>query len=140
MFQQIQRYELIRRGGRWFRPRAYGQPRAGGFWDGWLVFFPLDGGVAIASNRETTHTSFAALGGWAAAVGAVYLEDALDRALSLTEVPAVITNLVRAEYEALADAEQHEPAAELEWRAAKADQAAADIARDHADELRDPHR
>ena len=61
MFQQVQQYGLIRRDGRWFRPRAYGEPRADGLWDGWLVFFPLDPGLAIGSNRETTHSSFAAL-------------------------------------------------------------------------------
>jgi hypothetical protein len=138
MFQQVHQYGLIRRDGRWFRPRAYGEPRADGLWDGWLVFFPLDPGLAIASNRETTHSSFAALVDWAAAVSAVYLEGALDRALSLAaDVPAVITDLLNAEYEALADAEQHETAAELERVAAKVDQAAADIARDDADRLRD---
>ena len=128
---------MTRRDGRWFRPRAYGEPRADGLWDGWLVFFPLDGGLALASGRETTQSSFAALANWAAAVGPVYLEGALDRALSLTETPEVITQLRRAEYEALADAEQHETAAELERVAAKVDQAAAEIAREDADELRD---
>jgi hypothetical protein len=137
MFQQVHQYGVTRRDGRWFRPRAYGEPRADGLWDGWLVFFPLDGGLAIASSRETTQSSFAALGHWAAAVSPVYLEGALDRALSLAETPAVIAQLLRAEYEALADAEQHETAAELERVAAKADQAAADIARDDADELRE---
>ena len=137
MFQYVHRYGMMQRDGRWFRPQAYGEPRADGLWDGWLVFFPLDGGLAIASNRETTQSSFAALGSWAAAVSPVYLEGALDRALSLAEVPAVVTQLLGAEYEALADAEQHETAAELERVAAKADQAAADIARDDADRLRD---
>jgi hypothetical protein len=27
-------------------------------YDGWLVFFPLDGELAIASDRETTQSSF----------------------------------------------------------------------------------
>ena len=138
MFQQVQQYGLIRRDDRWFRPRAYGEPRADGLWDGWLVFFPLDPGLVIASNRETTQSSFAALVDWAAAVSAVYLEGALDRAVSLAaDVPAVITDLLNAEYEALTEAEQHETAAELERVAARADQAAADIARDDADRLRD---
>jgi hypothetical protein len=54
MFQRIQQYPLIDAGARLYRPRAYADRQPDGTWDGWLVFFPLDGGEAIASDRETT--------------------------------------------------------------------------------------
>src|SRR5262245_44366053 len=53
MFHRIQQYELIHRGGRWYRPWAYGDRQLDGIWDGWLVFFPIgfriDGFSAIAA-------------------------------------------------------------------------------------------
>jgi hypothetical protein len=41
------------------------QSAAGRYWEGWLVFFPLSGGPAVATNRETTQASYDALVEWA---------------------------------------------------------------------------
>jgi hypothetical protein len=111
MFQRIRHYNLIDVSDRFYRPRAYGDPRADGTWDGWLVFFPLDGGPAVATDRETTQATFEALTVWAAGLTPVYLEGALARALILAHQPSVIDQLEDAEYEALEDADELEMAA-----------------------------
>jgi hypothetical protein len=126
MFQRIQQYPLITAGARIYRPRAYGDPRPDGMWDGWLVFFPLDGGRAIATDRETTQTSFETLVHWASTVGEVYLVGALDRALQIDQQPPVLADLARAEYEALEDAEQLEAAAIVDREAAASARAIAE--------------
>jgi hypothetical protein len=136
MFQRIQQYPLISSGTRVYRPRAYAHPRTDGMYDGWLVFFPLDGEFAIASDRETTQSSFDALITWAAGLTDVYLAGALERAERLAEQPPVLSSLARAEYEALEDAERLETAAELERMAAIADEEAADVARADANDIR----
>jgi hypothetical protein len=105
MFQRIRTYQLIHMGGQSYRPRAYGDPQPAGTWDGWLVFFPMIGGPAIASNRETTQSAFGGLTRWAAGVTPVYLEGALARALEIELQPSVIGQLNAAEYELLEDAE-----------------------------------
>ena len=83
----------------------------------------------------TTQPTVAALVHWATGLSAVYLEGALDRALTLTAEASVVLKLTRAEYERLADAEQLETAAEKERTAAGIDRARADIAREDADRL-----
>ena len=135
MFHRIQQYPLLSAEGRTYRPRAYGDPRLDGVWDGWLVFFPVDGGPAIASDRETTQPSFQALTQWASTLGDVYLVGALDRALGLAEQPRVLTDLARAEYEALTNAEELETRAEVERLAAASDDVAAQAARVEAREI-----
>ena len=104
MFQRIRQYELIQRGSHWYRPRSYSNPQPDGTWEGWLVFFPLSGGPAVATNRETTQVSHDALVEWADGLGAVYLDGALDRALRLEAQPSVVAGLASAEYEALEEA------------------------------------
>jgi hypothetical protein len=104
MFQRIHQYELIQRGDQWYRPRSYSNPRPDGTWEGWLVFFPLSGGPAVATNRETTQASYDALVEWADALGPVYVDGALDRALRLERQPPVVAELASAEYEALEEA------------------------------------
>jgi hypothetical protein len=137
MFHRIQQYELIEVGERWYRPRAYGDPQPDGMWDGWLIFFPLDRGIAIAPpGPDTTQSTLAALGAWAAALSHVYLEGAVARALGLAERPPVIARLMDAEYEALADAERLETAAEVERAAAEMDDDAATTAQIDAERLR----
>jgi hypothetical protein len=108
VFHYVQQYGLQRSGGRWYRPRAYGDPQSDGRWEGWLVFFPLDRGEAIAPpHPETKQTTFTALGAWAAALTPVYIEGALVRALTVAHRPAVlISELADVEYEALLDAER----------------------------------
>jgi len=132
VFHRIQQYPLITAQRRTYRPRAYGDPRPDGVWDGWLVFFPIDGGTAIASDRETTQPSLSALTGWAANLSDVFLAGALERALRIAEQPPILMSLARAEYDALADAEELETTAALERLAANADESAAESARNEA--------
>jgi hypothetical protein len=136
MFHRIRDYQLIYMSGQAYRPRVYGDPSADGRWDGWIVFFPLGGASAIASDRETTQSSLRALTVWAAGITPVYLEGALVRALGLAEQPSVLSRLEAAEYDALDDAERLEAAADLERVAADADEAAAAEARLDAERLR----
>lgn len=136
VFQRIWQYNLIDVGGRWYRPRAYGDPRPDGTWEGWLVFFPIGGGSAIASDRETTQTTLQALMSWATGLTPVYLEGALARALNLAHQPGVIAQLEDAEYEALEDAAALETAAEMERVTATVDEMAAADARADAERLR----
>ena len=137
MFHRIRNYPLIATTtGRSYRPRAYGSLQPDGTWDGWLVFFPLGGGSAIASDRETTQSSFAALDVWAARLTPVYVEGAFLRALELARPPSVLTQLADAEYDALEDAERLETAAEIERVAADVDATAAAEARLEADQIR----
>jgi hypothetical protein len=137
VFHRIQQYPLVHYGDRAYRPRVYGQPQPDGLWGGWIVFFPLDGTPAIATERETTQTTFESLGDWAAGVTSVYLEGALARALQLAAEPLVLANLSEAEYAALDDAERLQTAADLERAAANVDEAAATAARAEAERLRE---
>jgi hypothetical protein len=140
MFQRIEEYPVVEQNG-WWRPRAYGDLRVDGRWDGWLVFFPRGGGLAVAPpDPETTQSTLDALALWAAGLTPVYLEGALTRALSAAERPGVISDLADAEYEALHDAERLESAAELERVEATLDEAAADAARGDAEVLRRERR
>ena len=137
MFHRIQQYELIYAGGRWYRPRAYGDWQPDGTWDGWLTFFPIDGSSAIAPpGPETTQSTWAALVVWAADLTLAYLEGALARALRLAQQPLLIDQLADAEYEALEDAERLERSAEVERTAADLDETAASAARADAKRIR----
>jgi hypothetical protein len=136
MFQRIEQYPLMEMDGRWYRPRAYGNPQPDGMWGGWLLFFPLPGGGAISSGRETTQSTFEALIVWASGLTDVYLEGALTRALRIAEQPPLLARLADAEYEALEDAERLEAAASIEQAAALVDEAAAATARAEAERIR----
>jgi hypothetical protein len=137
MFHRIQQYPLVKAGGQWYRPRAYGDPQSDGRWQGWLIFFPLDGGEAIAPpEAETKQTTFSGLTTWADALTPVYVEVALERALAVAGKPIALGQLAAAEYEALLDAERLETAAERERDAAASDEVAAQTARREADRLR----
>ena len=130
MFHRIQQYELIDVDGRWYRPRAYGDPQRDGRWNGWVIFFPLGRGIAIAPpSPETTQSTAAALAVWATGLSTLYLEGALARALGLPDQPPIIARLTDAEYEALEDAERLETAAELDHAAAKSARSDADALR-----------
>lgn len=136
MFHRIQQYPLVLYGGRTYRPRVYGAPQPDGSWGGWIVFFPLDGSPAVATDRETTQSTLEALSVWAAGVTSVYLEGALVRALELAAEPPVLADLSEAEYAALEDAERLEAAAEIERASANIDEAAAAAARADAERIR----
>ena len=136
MFRRIRNYPIMMTTGRSYRPRAYGAQQLDATWGGWLVFFPPGGGLAIASDRETTQSTFEALTVWAAGLTPVYLERALARALTLAQPPGVLTQLEEAEYDALEEAERLESAAELEHVAAEVDATAAAQARIDAEQIR----
>jgi hypothetical protein len=135
MFQRIRQYPLMTAGGRAYRPRAYANPQPDGAWEGWLVFFPIDGGRALASDRETTQSSFDALVNWAATVTAVYLAGALERALRIDQQPPALADLAVAEYEALEDAARLEEQSAIEREAAALHAEAAASARETANDI-----
>jgi hypothetical protein len=137
MFQRISQYPLMEMDGRWYRPRAYGSQQPDGMWSGWLLFFPVGGGAAIPSGRETTQSTFDALGAWASTLTGVYLEGAFARALRIAQEPPLQDQLAAAEYETLEDAEQFEVAARIEQVAARVDEAVAAIARAEAERIRE---
>src|SRR5215831_9043861 len=67
---------------------TYGTQRPDGAWEGRVVFFPLDGGPATATDRETTQPRRSHLDYWASGLSQTFLQGALVRALrSGTEVP-----------------------------------------------------
>jgi hypothetical protein len=137
MFHRIQQYPLMEANGRWYRPRVYAEPRQDGAWEGWLVFFPVAGGRAIAPpDPETTQRTSDALAVWAAGLRPVYLEGALARAVAVATEPIVIGELAAAEYEALEDAERLRTAAAVKREAADLDAAAATVALADAERLR----
>jgi hypothetical protein len=59
---------------------ACGEPRADGLWEGWIEFFPIDGGPPLRSPRETTQPNRMDAEYWATGLSRVYLEGAFDRA------------------------------------------------------------
>ena len=137
MFHRIQQYPLVHHGGRSYRPRVYGEPQPDGSWRGWIVFFPLDGSPAVATDAETAQSTLESLGVWAAGLTSVYLEGALVRALHLVAEPLVLANLDEAEYAALEDAERLQTAADIERATANIDEAAAAAARSDAERIRE---
>jgi hypothetical protein len=65
-----------------YSPRVMGEERADGTWDGWIEFWSEAGGGAIlATERETTQPSRAALLYWATGLEPIYFEGAFERAL-----------------------------------------------------------
>jgi len=86
--------------------RVYAARRPDGLWDGWFVFFPLDGGRALATDRETTQSNFGAVRYWATGITTLYLDGALERARALLPEARLVRRQVQAEEEeALARAE-----------------------------------
>jgi hypothetical protein len=63
--------------------RAYGEPRADGYWAGWLVFISVDGHEVLRTERETTQSNREALAYWASGLEATYFEGAFSRAIAL---------------------------------------------------------
>jgi hypothetical protein len=74
-------------GGKSYHAQAVGKEVDGGLWDGWLEFQGVEDGLALASGRETTQPNRKNLEYWAQGLTKVYLEGALDRAISLAEPP-----------------------------------------------------
>lgn len=78
---------LTTRDGRAYRPQACGRAEASGTWEGWLEFLPVANGTPVRSGRETEQPNRADLKYWAEGLTQVYLEGALNRALSSPAVP-----------------------------------------------------
>src|SRR5687768_5601645 len=80
-----------------YRARVYGQQMADGRWSGSLVFVPVGGGRPIATERETTQSSLAALTHWATGLSEVYLQGALERGLALQPEAQLAKEIARLE-------------------------------------------
>jgi hypothetical protein len=68
--------------GHFYTARACGGKAVDGLWQGWIEFTPVDGGTSIRSPRETTQPNRVDAEYWATGLTPVYLEGALQRALS----------------------------------------------------------
>src|SRR5947209_2278876 len=97
----VQQYSgiLVDPYGRRYVARVYGACRPDDLWDGWFVFFPLDGGRPLATDRETTQSNFAAVRYWASGITTVYLDGALERARPLLPEARLARRRARAEEE-----------------------------------------
>jgi hypothetical protein len=101
--------------------RVYGAWRPDDRWDGWFVFFPLDGGRVMATDRETTQGSLAAVRYWASGISTVYLDGALARARAMLPEARLARRHAQAEGEealARAEAAAYEAAAHAARKAA----------------------
>src|SRR5213079_1384810 len=112
----VQQYSgtLVDSFGRQYVARVYGACRPDNLWDGWFVFFPLDDGRALATDRETTQSTLAAVRYWASGITTVYLDGALERARALLPEARLARRRAQAEEEevlARAEAEVYEEAA-----------------------------
>ena len=65
-----------------YEARAVGDDMPGNGWQGWLEFVPLSGGPPVRSPRETTQPNRIDTEYWATGLTPVYLEGALNRALT----------------------------------------------------------
>jgi hypothetical protein len=125
--------ELFRSPSGTYRARVFGEAGDDGMWNGWLVFFPVAGGRAIATDRETTQPSLADLTYWASGLTPVYLEGALRRALELQpelQLGRELDELERLEAATAIRAETLESAADL----ARTESRLAGAARDRAED------
>ena len=125
--------ESIAAGGRTYRARVYGAVDVDARWGGWILFFPVGGGRAIATGRETTQSSLANLTHWASALTPTYLEGALARALALTPEAQMARELERLE-RLEASAEVRAETLERAASAARSEAALAEAARERAEE------
>ena len=128
MVHFIQQYSQVVRGRdhRHYVARVYAARHPDrSLWDGWFVFFPLDGRRELATDRETTQSSLSAVAYWATSISTIYLEGALERARAFlpetrlarrAEQAAQQEELARAEARAYADTAA---AARLEMRIAE---------------------
>jgi hypothetical protein len=119
----VQQYSatLVDPYGRRYVARVYGAYRPDDLWDGWFVFFPLDGGRAVATDRETTQGSLAAVRYWASGISTVYLDGALERARAMLPEARLARRHAQAEGEealARAEAAAYEAAAHAARKAA----------------------
>ena len=121
--QFVQQYSatLVDPYGRRYVARVYGACRPDDLWDGWFVFFPLDGGRAVATDRETTQGSLAAVRYWASGISTLYLYGALERARAMLPEAQLARRQAQAKEEearARAEAADYEAAAHAARKAA----------------------
>jgi hypothetical protein len=108
--------------------RAYADRQAGGLWEAWFVFFPLTGGDALATDRETTQGKREDIAYWASGISPTYLQGALRRALDRRSDVGLVRRMAQAAREeayARAEAEAYRAAAGealAQARAAEAEQ------------------
>ena len=97
----VQQYSgiLVDPYGRRYVARSYGACRPDDLWDGWFVFFPLDGGRTLATDRETTQSTLAAVRYWASGITTIYLDGALERARALLPEARLARRRAQAEEE-----------------------------------------
>jgi hypothetical protein len=75
--------EITDQDGHTYRARALGRQRKTGTWEGWLEFRPRGGGGQPRHTPvETTQPNLEALRYWASGLEPIYLEGALERAIS----------------------------------------------------------
>ena len=65
-----------------YTAQVCGRERDDGTWEGWLEFVPDDGSAVVPTQRETTQPNLVDLEYWATGLTPVYLEGALERALT----------------------------------------------------------
>jgi hypothetical protein len=123
--QFVRQYTAILKGptGETFVARAYTDRQTGGLWEGWLVFFSLTTGAALATDRETTQGKREHVLYWATGLGPTYLQGALERALDLRPEAQLARRAARAERQeayALLEAEVYAAAATNALRTAAA--------------------
>lgn len=84
MANETARYEypdVLRSGGKTYRPTAVGRRRSDGGWEGWIEFVDAAGVKRVSTEVETTQSDANAFRYWATGIGVAYLEGALARAL-----------------------------------------------------------
>jgi len=94
---------VVSRARKSYRAQACGAPMRDGLWEGWIEFTPLDGGASVRSPRETTQPNRTDTVYWAGGLTAVFLEGALERALSLLVPKPAPPEPARPLFEASAD-------------------------------------
>ena len=73
---------LVTGDGERFIAQACGTVTADGLWEAWIEFIPVRGGEPLRTPRETTQPNRADALYWSSGLTSIYLEGALDRALS----------------------------------------------------------
>ena len=63
-----------------FIPHILANAREDGTWEAWIEFTPESGGVAFATERETSQPNRNAVEYWVEGLEPVYFEGAFDRA------------------------------------------------------------
>jgi hypothetical protein len=122
--QVVQQYTPILVGptGERYVAQAYMDRQPGGLWEAWLVFFSLETGAALATDRETTQSTRQHIIYWATGLGETYLQGALERALGSRLEAELARRVARAEQQeayALAEARVYAAAAAGALRAAQ---------------------